>query len=270
MPAVAKKTLTWYAYHQPPAYIFKGEYKGLGYVNLVQQLIINALPQYQHVEIQVAVGRVIHDMKLEKEVCAIGLYANKDRKRYIAFSEPAIMNRNLHVLIKKEKADKLALNSSVNLDELFQKYGLATNLIDGRAYGTTIDMIIKKHLDKVSFRSSKSDSALYQMLERDRFDFLLIFPGAANYAIETKLLTSQYKTLRIENVPPFVTARIGCSKTAWGKKTVADINSVLKQVKQSSAYFNALSSWSAGSSDKQEFKQFYYNEFLTSTSAKSP
>ncbi|QBG37129.1 hypothetical protein [Litorilituus sediminis] len=117
----AKATLTWYAYHQPPAFIFKGEYKGLGFANLTLQLLINALPQYQHNEVQVSVGRAMHDIKLQKNVCGFGIYPTKERKEYMVFSDDALMNRNVHVLIKTERAKRLNLAPSVNLAELFSR-----------------------------------------------------------------------------------------------------------------------------------------------------
>lgn len=268
LPLQAKNLLTWYAYHQPPAYIFKGEYQGLGFANLSLQLLINALPQYQHSEIQVSVGRAMHDMKLGKNVCGFGIYPTKERKKHLVFSDDALMNRNVNVVIKTELAERLSLTAPVNLAELFSHHQLSTNIIDGRSYGTYIDNLVTKYPENVFLQSAKSDTALYQMLERNRFDFMLTYPSSANYAIETRILSSQYSILKIKGLTPFLKAGVACSNSEWGKQVISDVNLALKTIKSSNSYFNALSSWSKNNNDHEDFRRFYYSDFLKNTTEK--
>ena len=189
----AAETITWYAYDQPPAYIFNGPYKGSGFVNLSQKLLIKALPQYKHNEVQASVGRLLHDLKLKKNVCVFGLGENSERANYVTYSEPALMNRNVHLLIDKKKATQLSLTEPVNLEDLFTEHNLSTNIIDGRFYGDAIDKVLAQYPNNVLYRSTSSEQALYQMLERKRFDFLLTYPSSAIFAIKSEVISDNYQ-----------------------------------------------------------------------------
>lgn len=260
----ANEAITWYAYDQPPASIFNGPYKGLGFINKSQKLLINALSQYEHNEVQVSVGRFLHDLKLKKKVCIFGLGKTPERSKYVTYSNTALIHRNIHVLIKKEKAAKHLLSKSINLIDLFEKHNFSTSIVDGRFYGKTIDSILAKHQNNVLIRSSSADRALYKMLELNRFDFLLTFPSSANYAIETGLISADFELLKIKHIPAFMKTGIGCSKSEWGERVVIDINKALKEISSKPTYFEALSFWMKDEQDIQAFHNFFKREVLDS------
>jgi len=260
--SMAKQPITWLAYNQPPAYIFQGEYSGKGFINLAQNELINVLPQYNHLDQQVTVGRFLHNLKLKKDACVFGLHKTVEREQYILFSEPALYHPNVRVLISKEKANELQLNGLLDLTDLLNKHNLTTHLIESRSYGKIIDNIVKDYPNKVFYRASHSNSALFKMLDRGRFDFMITYPSAASFALKNLQLKNEYVLLPIKGIPLYISSAIGCSKTAWGKQTIKDINVGLKQVVKTQQYFDALSFWIEESMEYDKFHNYYKNEFL--------
>ncbi|WP_157826680.1 TIGR02285 family protein [Colwellia sp. 12G3] len=266
----AKEQMTWYAYNQPPAYIFEGKFKNQGFINLTQEILIKTLTQYHHNTEQVTVGRFLHQLRLKENACVLGLYKTPEREKYILYSDNALMHRGLHVLISKKKAQHFKLTSPLDLAELLQKHNLSTIVIQGRSYGNMLDNILNKNLENVLSRSSQSNSQLYKMLALNRFDFLIDYPSTAAYAFKSKLLKSDdYVLLKINGIPSYIESSVGCSKTEWGYRAISAINIALKKEKNTKAYLDALLSWSSNLSDREDFIKFYYQEFLFPQSPKN-
>jgi len=260
--SLAKQPITWLAYNKPPANILEGKFKGLGFINLAQNELVKALPQYNHIDQQVTVGRFLHNLKLKKDACVFGLHKSTEREQYILFSEPALFHPNVRILITKNKAQQLNLHGVLDLTELLGKHNLTTNLIESRSYGKIIDLIIKDFTKNVFYRSSHSNSALFKMLDRGRFDFMITYPSAANFALNNIELKNEYVLLPIKGIPLYVSSAIGCSKTEWGKQTIESINNALNQVVKTKAYFEALSFWIEDNVEYDKFRKFYNQEFL--------
>jgi len=200
---------------------------------------------------------------LKKNACVFGLHKDIEREQYILFSDPALFHPNVRVLITKEKAQRFGLKGTLDLTDLLGKYKLTTNLIESRSYGKIIDLIVKGYQSNVFYRSSHSNSALFQMLDRGRFDFMITYPSAANYALKNLPLKNEYVLLPIKGIPLFVSSAIGCSKTQWGEQVIKDINVALKQVVRTQLYFDALSFWIEDNVEYDKFRRFYNQEFLT-------
>jgi len=263
MYSLAEQPINWLAYNQPPANILEGKYQGQGFINLAQKELIKVLPQYIHVDQHVTVGRFLHNLKLKKEACVFGLHKTIERDQYILFSEPALFHPNVRVLVAKEKARELNLNNQIDLKLLLGGYNLTTNLIESRSYGKVIDLLVKDYPNNVFYRSSHSNSALFKMLDRGRFDFMITYPSAANYALKNLELKNEYVLLPIKGIPLYVVSGIGCSKSQWGEQAIADINVALTKVVRTQSYFNALSSWVNNGLEYDEFRKSYNEKFVT-------
>lgn len=263
LACLGKEEITWYAYHQPPASILEGEYQGLGFMDQSLDLLIKALPQYEHHKVKVTVNRLVQQLKLKQKACAFGLYKTPQRESFILFSETALMHRNLRVLMHKSTFNRLELPTKIKLEQLFNKHNLTTYIVEGRSYGTAIDAVLEKYPYNVMKRSSSSNYGLYQMLERKRLDFVIDYPSTASYALDSHLLKFDYQLLEIEGLTPFSSSGIGCSKSNWGEKVVADINKALSEIKPKPSYFEALSYWSNQLPDNQAFQHYFNTHMAT-------
>ena len=232
--------ITWYAYDQPPAYIFSGEYADKGFINQSLKILTEAMPNYQHSYEQHSLNRVFHALKTNKKVCFFGLFKTKERSAFAYFSDYSLMHNNLQVLLPLKVAQRLNISKSIDLSELFNKHKLTVGVIGKRSYGDLIDSILKENAEFTFIRTSSSTKHLFKMLDHGRFDFMISYPSAINYAMKSILLEQAYTFLKIEGIPAFISGHIACSQTEWGKNVITDINKVLPKVKNTSAYLEAL------------------------------
>ncbi len=258
----AKAPIDWYGYHQPPAVFMSGTDKGIGFVDQIQKIIIKNLPQYEHRIHKVTMGRTMHDMKAGKTVCNPALFNTPTRQIFVTFSNYSVMHPNLQVVMKNTLANSLKLDTEVDLNLLFKHHKLIMSRVASRSYGHYLDNILLQYNSLINDRASDSNFALFKMLESDRIDFIISYPSVANYAILKLQSKHQYRTLKIKGVAPYVMGSIGCSKTPWGEKVIADINKVLAKLKITDAYFNAISSWQNQQTLNQEYRNFYQKNFI--------
>lgn len=259
--ASAQQQLIWFAYDQPPAYIFYGEQKGKGYINLAHAQLAQLMPQYQHVQQQMTVGRLLNDLK-HTDACAFGLFRNSERETYLYFSKPALLHRNLYVMMRTSLVNSLALGQSVQLDTLLGTHNLSLNVIDGRSYGKYIDRVLSKFPMNIRQRPSQATKNLFKMLDRERFDMMLVYPGAARYALSQLDLKHDYSLLKIKGIAPFTHSAIACHKSEFGKGVIKAVDIALEQLSKDYAYFDALSFWDKEMPDNNEFRAYYKKVFM--------
>ena len=259
---MAADKLIWYAYSQPPAYIFKGENAGKGYINLTSDILKPLLPQYRHIEVQASVGRIMRDLREGKNVCVYGLFQTEEREKFVHYSKKALLHRNVRIMINKTQFKTLRLNKTESLRRLLTELKLELMLIHGRSYGPLADEIVYFNPDNVYYRASSESAALFNMLDNERFDFMLAFPGAATYAIKTLNFKHEYELIHIQNQKPYAASNIGCSKTSWGKQTISDINIALEQALRDPKYFNALTYWTNHLDDHSAFYRYYKEQLI--------
>ena len=256
------KTITWYAYHQPPAAIVEGPQKGKGYVDKMLTLLTDNLPGYRHVVLPASLGRVTYDLKAGKNVCFAAMMVTKERLNYVHFSQRSMLTPNNRVTMKKSLAKKLGLTDEVALSWLKQQPDLLLGMVDGRSYGTKLDNLLQQDSSNVVSRPDDSNLGLYHMLEKDRIDYVINYPHEASEAFKTLDSTTDYTTLKVTELEDFVYGSVGCPKTDWGKKVIDDINVVLTRLKQSPRYYRALSEWLPQDIRKQGFETAYRQDFI--------
>jgi len=260
--ALSAQKLTWYAYSQPPAYIFKGENAGKGYINLTSDILKPLLSQYRHIEVQASVGRIMRDLQEGKNVCAYGLFITQEREKFVYYSKKALLHRNVRIMLTETKAKQLRLRKTESLRRLLTELNLELMLIHGRSYGPLADEIVYFNPDNVYYRASSESTALFNMLDNDRFDFMLAFPVAASYAIRTLEFQNKYRLINIQNQKPYIASNIGCSKTPWGKQTITDINLALEKALRDPKYFKALTYWTNQLDDHPAFMHYYKEQLI--------
>ncbi|WP_448213547.1 TIGR02285 family protein [Colwellia sp. MEBiC06753] len=259
--AFAKDEIIWYSYDQPPASFEHGEYKGTGFLQRVRSQIITQLPQYNHLSQEANVSRMIYDKKQGKQVCYPALIRTKERENYIDFSDLAVMHYKVHVLMKAEQAQALNLHDEVDIEQLFSQHGLVMARVESRSYTTVIDKVLANHSDKMLDYSTNSITQLYQMLERGRVDIILTYPSVANFNLAQLGITDDYVLLAIKGIDKFIVSPVGCSKSEKSEQLIANINLALAEIKKSSWYFSAMTSWLKPSQITDDYRQ-HYNRYI--------
>ena len=256
----ADNKIIWYALNAPPAYILSGADKGNGYVEKVQQLVINKLPQYQHQFRQVKFNQLITDMVKGLPVCFSALSKTQEQQSYVDFSQQSIINLNFHVIIKKANINPLIEFKNINLEVLLKFYRLTTSQPNIRRYGAYIDKILYQFPELID-KSAQSSFDQFKQLAEDKIDFLIESPSVAHYVLKQMGNTEAYLMLPIVGIAQFSQGFIGCSKGDWGQKAIKDINNALTQIKNSNPYLSALTHWLSPENLNEEFYSYYLNEF---------
>lgn len=262
IPLKAKEELTWYNHHQPPSVMLSGKYRGQGSVDRILKLLIEQLPQYRHDHLQVTMGRVLHDMESGKKVCFPAMLKNDERLKFVEFSKYSVMQHNLHVLISAKLAAQYRLKNTVGLRELFYRHGLIMAKLTARSYGKVIDEDLSEHHTSIVEKVSTSTDGLYKMLDKGRVDFLVSYPKDATFALSKLDTKRKYKTLKIKELDTFIVGSVGCSKGEWGTQVISDINTAMDRIRNTDAYFQALTAWLDDTKVDDEFHRFYQQQFL--------
>ena len=257
IPVQPKPSLTWYAYSQPPAYIFEGVNAEKGYINLTSALLKQHLLDFTHKDIQASVGRIMRDLRAGKPVCVYGLFRTPEREKFVYYSKHALLHRNVRIMMTSSRANELKLGDKVSLVYLLEDLDLELMLIHGRSYGPMVDNIVFQNPDNVFYRASSKERALFKMLDTRRFDFMLAYPSAALYAIQSLGLKHKFQLIEIEGQVAYAPSSIGCSKTDWGRTRIKRINQALSEVLRDPRYFEAMSYWTHTMPDQREFRRHY-------------
>ncbi|WP_448213549.1 hypothetical protein [Colwellia sp. MEBiC06753] len=130
--------------------------------------------------------------------------------------------------------------------------------IKHRSYTKEVDAILARHQDSVVSHSTNSITLLFQMLIKDRVDFMLTFPSVANYNLNLLNKIDDYVMLPIDGIDEFIVSRVGCTKNAESQQLIQDINHALTQIKRQPWYFSSLTSWLRPEQITEKFKQHYH------------
>jgi len=257
------KTILWQTYHRPPGVIKSGQYLGQGFVQKVLDLVIQRMPEYQHEMPLTTLERAISDIKSKKYACHPSLLITPERESFMYFSNAAIVNPTIRIVAKKGALDKYVYNGAIHLQDIFQQPDLLFAFIKGRSYSPVIDKSIETFLNNDNiFRMSNTDlSPIFQLVEMGRVDASLTYPFEFNYYAEGKKNNS-ITMYRIADLPEYNMGAIACPKNKWGLEVITKVNAVLAQIKPTTEYTNAMTTWWESERLEPAFQAYYQSDFL--------
>lgn len=238
----ASETIVWIHSDFPPYNISTGKDKGQGSVDLVEKLLIEALPNYQHVRINANYARMTKEIRTKKNVCSAGLVKTPERSKYTEYSIPysiALANR----LITNTENSKLLHshinNQSVDLDSLLKSQTFLLGISKGRRYGGGIDHTLEKHKDSPAIFERVGNDQLEGLIKMlaisDRpINGILGYNSAEVSYISRKLGidAKQFKYYSIKGGAPYNLGYVGCSKSTLGRTVINQINQIVAKVRK--------------------------------------
>ena len=268
--ALAKDSITWLEANAPPFFIHEGDLKGQGYEDLITQILIEQLPQYEHTHMEANISRHYQQWKQGEKSCSLAMYKTTEREKFAYFSIPSVITLPTVLIIKKDNFHKFGDNKTVNLQHLLNSNDFIIGRSNNRSYGVVFDNVLNKYGNDTnifSFEGSELSLNLFKMLIAGRIDALAGLPEEAMYLAETLGFKDQIMTLNItENQIDYGASLtyVACSKTDWGKKTIDEINTVLLLQRSTTRYRAAYERWLDPSSI-ENYRQLYKEAFLTTT-----
>lgn len=267
---MAQETITWLEATFPPYLIHQGEYKDQGYGDVVTDILIQHLDQYEHTRMLANISRHYRMYKRGEKVCSVGLYKKPEREEFLYFSMPSFLTLPNVIVINRKKYDAFGAKNMVSLAKILQDNTLIIGQAKNRSYGRIIDNLFEEYGNASNlfvYEGRNLSLNFFQMLKRDRLDGIIGLPEEVLYQAENLGIRDQIMTLAIEENQQSMDAwlsHVVCSKTPWGKKVIEDVNKVLRQQRPTKAYRAAYERWLDKTSIPR-YRKAYGKYFLSVT-----
>lgn len=268
--AWTKDTISWMEAVAPPFFIHEGEFKGQGYEDLITNILIENLPEYEHSHMIANISRHYQQWKQGEKSCALAMYKTPERMEFAYFSIPSVFTLPTVLIINKKKFSTFGGTKTVHLTEILKSHKYVIGRSKNRSFGIEFDNTLNKYGDDKNifvYEGQELTLNLFKMLLAGRIDALPGLPEEAMYLAETMGLRDQIMTLNVVenqvNNDASLTY-VACSKNEWGKKAIEDINSVLRKERPKENYRAAYERWLDPSSI-EGFRKLYKEVFLTVT-----
>lgn len=251
MPSMspAKDSVTWMEASMPPFFIKEGANLNKGYGDEITRILQERLPDYTHEQVSTNITRHFYKFKQGEKVCSVGLYRTPEREEFMHFSMPSFLTLPAVIIIKKEKSSSFGNRTSVQLGDILSNQQLMIGLSKDRSFGTVLDAILNQYKGQkniVATSGPELSHNLFKMLMIDRLDGVIGLPEEELYLAEQMGIRDQLMTVTIEENQQGYEgwfSSVGCTKNAWGKKIIDDINKVLLTQRPTERYRAAYERW---------------------------
>jgi len=252
----------------PPFFIHEGVFKGQGYVETINNILIENLPEYDHTRTQANLSRHYQQSKQGEKACAPSMYKTSEREGFVYFSVPSTFSLPIVLIINKKNFLAFGGSKTVSLTNILQSNEFVIGRINNRSFGAEFDNTIENYgNDKNVFVYEGADllGGLFKMLMAGRIDALPGAPEEAIYLAEIMGIRDQIMILNIEKNQGDHEAYFGyvaCTKNEWGKTAIDNINQVLLERRGTERYRAAYERWLDPSSI-EGYRKLYKEVFLT-------
>jgi uncharacterized protein (TIGR02285 family) len=256
----------WQTYDSAPGFIQSGEFKGQGFVQKVLAQTIAKMPDYQHEMPLTSLARSLEDIRLGKQVCHPSLLITPERREYIHFSDYMGFNPTHRLILRRSFPAAQTPNVPINIAQHLSNRKMSFAFIKGRSFGQEIDEFIAKlnpH-NRMVLLTSGNHEALFGLIANERVDAAIAYPFELGFFSKNQPAAGQsLVALEIEGVPPYIAGSVGCPKNQWGANVIVRINEILKEIKPTEEYKQALTTWWEAERQRDAFEYFYQQHFLT-------
>ncbi|TKB24147.1 TIGR02285 family protein [Desulfopila sp. IMCC35006] len=268
--AWTKDSISWMEAVAPPFFIHEGKFKGQGYEDLITDILIKNLPAYEHTHVIANISRHYQQWKQGEKACALAMYKTPERMEFAYFSIPSVITLPTVLIINKEKFNIFGGSKTVSLTDILKSHKYIVGRSKNRSYGIEFDTTLNTYGDSRNifvYEGPELTLNLFKMLLAGRIDALSGLPEEAMYLAETMGIRDRIMTLNITenqvNNDASLTY-VACSKNEWGKKTINDINAVLREQRPTESYRAAYERWLDPSSITG-YQKLYREAFITVT-----
>jgi len=224
-------SINWIRLDFPPNYILRGENAGNGAVEKVIRYLSTQLSQYEMHNVDMSRKRFWHEIERRQNYCEAGAQRTTERQQYAYFSIPMTLIPPAKIVLNQTSWEALGKPDSMSLSALLQVDSLSGSIISTRSYGYVLDTLLKNNelkADANFLRHVIDLDSLYSMISMNRLDFTIDYEIVLNRFLQKRSLDN-LKLVAIEEEAKYHSLHVVCTKNAWGKKIIEDINVVLKK-----------------------------------------
>ncbi len=234
----ARDTLTWLLRDMAPVTIFSGPDQGQGAIDRLMPILIEHMPEYDHVLMRVNRARGLQMLSEPNFTCDPTLLWTAERARKIIFSIPTYAVFSNGLIVRK---DDLALftpfiaNRHVDLQALLASRTVKLGVVAGRSYGPVIDTILQQTLpDELNLHyGNDAIGSLLQMQRLGRLQAMISYWPEAHYqARQQGIRDNELVFLPVKDTPRYQFTHIGCSDTEKGRQAMTIINREMRVLRE--------------------------------------
>jgi len=265
--AMAKDSISWLEAVAPPFFIHEGPFQGQGYEDLITNILIEKLPEYEHSHMKANISRHYQQWKQGEKACSLAMYKTPERMAFVYFSIPSVFTLPAVLIIHKDNYTKFGDKKTISLSAILESSNFVIGRSNNRSYGVEFDSTLNEYgtaTNIFSYEGPELSDNLFKMLIAGRIDALPGLPEEAMYLAEKMGYLDEIMTVSIEENQVKHDASltyVACSKTEWGQQTIAKINEVLVKERPSPRYRAAYERWLDPSS-LEDYRKQYKEVFL--------
>lgn len=263
----AQGAITWMEVNMPPFMIQTGPDQHQGYGDTIAAILREHLPQYRHEIMVTNVTRHFDRFKKGENICIVGLFRTPEREQFMHFSIPSMMVLPPVLIVLKDRLHEFGDQGAVSLETVLSSPDTILVHSRDRSYGQSIDNLFKKYPRRhhsILFSGQELTANYFQMLAMRRVDALVALPEEAMYQAEKLGMGDRIATVAlVENQQDSSSwlCSVGCTKNAWGKEVIDQINRVLLRERSSQRYRAAYERW-LDANAMTRYRRIYDRVFL--------
>ena len=237
--AQARETLTWLLRELPPLTIFDGEQRGQGAVDHMLAMLVERMPEYDHVFTKVNRARSMQMLQSNLFTCDPTLLWTPERAQFIHYSIPAFGTLSNGLIIQAQDHALFApfiADGQVDLKALLASGTSKLGTVAGRSYGAVIDDVLQKAPEDslAPHHGSNAVASLLQMVAAGRMKALLGYATEVNYLAKLEgLERKKLLFIPVRGDSRYQFTHVGCSNTPKGHEAIAHIDQILGGLRQS-------------------------------------
>lgn len=222
------ETITWRILDWPPMYILQGPDEGAGLWDELSNLMIENLPEYEHIKLEMITPRVLAEMREFKQVIHPSVLWGT---QYVAYSKANSIILPHRIIIRKGEEQRFGSEQVISLEGLLNNETLIGGISFG-SYSEEINTIIDQFKGQKNLIEQQKYSNLVEMLLLKRLDYIIQYTPVISY-IEKKLgKKGQTTSLAIEEVEEkYLRVFFAGPDNQWGRDLMAKINDIMADPK---------------------------------------
>jgi len=232
--------------------------KGQGIYDLLIDKVSKALPEYEHIQVEMNTQRVLAELQKGAKVCHPS--ALRETPALLSMSNSFLLpHRIIYDTYDKPELSQL---TSVSLEQLLVdnevKVGIA-----GERYSALLNKIINQHKDQESLININNYNSLIRMFFRKRIDALIEYPPVITYSKRMLNEAMNNSSIAIAELAStqYLPVYFACPDNEWGQEVIKKINQILINEAQEQNYLAFRLRWYDEKSQKL-LKKYYAKDYL--------
>ena len=143
--AMAKDSISWLEAVAPPFFIHEGPFQGQGYEDLITNILIEKLPEYEHSHMKANISRHYQQWKQGEKACSLAMYKTPERMAFVYFSIPSVFTLPAVLIIHKDNYTKFGNKKTISLSAILESTNFVIGRSNNRSYGVEFDSTLNEY-----------------------------------------------------------------------------------------------------------------------------